>query len=64
MKTFLYNERIVLQYLPCDCATLDMDGNDIEPIVEIFTELLFLDHLLQVLIGRSNDPYINIDKLV
>jgi hypothetical protein len=40
------------------------DIDDVEPIIEVLTEVPFLDLLLEVAIGRRYDPHVRIDGLL
>ncbi|OKO20268.1 hypothetical protein AM484_002319 [Pseudomonas aeruginosa] len=41
-----------------------LDGEYVEAVVEVFAESAVLDHLLEVLVGRGDDPHVDVLRLV
>ena len=43
---------------------LHVDGNDVQPVVQIFTEPASGDHRFQILMGGGDDPSIHCDGFI
>ena len=41
-----------------------LEGDDVEPVVEVLAELPLRDHLLEVAVGRRDDADVDVDRLV